>query len=83
MRTGFEVALRRGSDVVGHGRGRYRGRQVQHDAQLAAGAIGAQRLQRQAVAEQQVVGHLGGDVDAAGLNKLWDGYAGGDPPLQK
>jgi hypothetical protein len=34
------------------------GRQVQHDAQLAAATVGPQRLQRQAVAEQQVVRHL-------------------------
>ena len=35
-------------------------RQVEHDAQLRLAALGSQRLQRQAVAEQQVVRHLHG-----------------------
>ncbi len=48
---------------------RHRVREVQHDAQLGDGACGAQRLQRQAVAEHQVVGDLRGDaarLDARG-----------------
>jgi hypothetical protein len=40
--------------------GRADRRQVQHDAQRRGAALGAQRLQRQAVAEQQVVRHLHG-----------------------
>ena len=45
---------------------RHRVREVQHDAQLRGGALRAQRLQRQAVAQQQVVRDL--DRDAARLD---------------
>jgi uncharacterized protein YhdP len=45
----------RSASAVG---GRADRRQVQHDAQPAAATVGPQRLQRQAVAEQQVVRHL-------------------------
>mmetsp|Transcript_23370 Transcript_23370/g.55573 ORF Transcript_23370/g.55573 Transcript_23370/m.55573 type:complete len:417 (+) Transcript_23370:247-1497(+) len=51
-------------DVWRHGRGRHRGREVEHDAELAAGAVGPQCLHGQPVRQQQVVGHLGGDLAA-------------------
>jgi hypothetical protein len=73
-----------GGDVGRHGRGGHGGGEVEHDAQPALGAVGPQRLQRQAVAEQQVVRHLGGDLAALDAGRevaLVVAQRGDDPGL--
>jgi hypothetical protein len=65
QRTERPSSKRAAACVLGAVGGRADWRQVQHDAQPAAATVGTQRLQSQAMAQQQVVGDLHGGAPLA------------------